>query len=125
MATTGVIPYPEVFPLNLSSPIGREQALVIHVRDRGLVLITGCGHPGLEELIKRSEALYDLPVVGVVGGLHYGDAGSSELAGPIAYLRGKGPELVGLSPHDSETAALNAFQETFQVLEVGRLIHFS
>jgi 7,8-dihydropterin-6-yl-methyl-4-(beta-D-ribofuranosyl)aminobenzene 5'-phosphate synthase len=92
------------------------------------VLITGCGHPGLEELIQRSETLYGHPVIGVVGGLHYGEAGASELADPIAYLQGKSPELVALSPHDSEAAALNAFQdafpETFQVLEVGRSIHF-
>ena len=71
MATTGVISYPEVWPLSLRDPKGYEQALVVHVAGQGLVLITGCGHPTLERLVIRAESLYDLPVVGVVGGLHY------------------------------------------------------
>ncbi len=128
VATTGVLPYPEVFPLNLSEPIGREQALVVNVRDQGLVLITGCGHPGLEQLINRTEELYNQPVIAVVGGLHYGNSKAQDLAGPIGFLLDQEPGLVALSPHDSEAAALEAFKqafpETFQVLKVGEPIRF-
>lgn len=128
VATTGAILYPEVFPLNLTDPIGLEQALIVSIKDHGLVLITGCGHPGLEELINRAEDLYKQPLIAVVGGLHYGDSKASDLGAPIDYLRAKQPELVALSPHDSETAALNAFKEafpaSFQILEVGRTIRF-
>jgi 7,8-dihydropterin-6-yl-methyl-4-(beta-D-ribofuranosyl)aminobenzene 5'-phosphate synthase len=127
-ATTGAMPYPEVFPLSLTNPIGQEQSLVINIQDRGLVLITGCGHPGLEELVERAEGLYSLPVIGIVGGLHYGEAKATDLGAPIEFLRGIDPELVALSPHDSEPAALLAFQEafpdTFRVLEVGQSIIF-
>lgn len=128
VATTGALPYREVFPLNLSDPIGWEQALIVNVKDRGLVLITGCGHPGLEDLINRAEELYAQPVIAVVGGLHYGNSEAQDLAGPIGFLLEKQPELVALSPHDSEAAALDAFKEafpvSFQILEVGRTIHF-
>jgi hypothetical protein len=47
IATTGVISYAEVFPVSLFEPKGGEQALVVHVADEGLVLITGdwCNAP--------------------------------------------------------------------------------
>ncbi len=128
VATTGVIAYLEVFPLSLYEPKGVEQALVVHVAGEGLVLITGCGHPGLEKLIARAEALYQHPVVGVVGGLHYGDADASEVAAPIQYLQSQQPKLVAVSPHDSGEAALDAFNNAFSgayhKLQVGKPIQF-
>ena len=45
----------------------REQALVIET-NRGLVVITGCSHPGLENIL-RSAAQFG-KVYGVVGGFH-------------------------------------------------------
>jgi len=128
VATTGVIAYPEVFPLSLYQPKGVEQALVVHVTGEGLVLITGCGHPGLEKLIARAEALYQHPVIGVVGGLHYGDAEAPDLADPIQYLQSRQPTLVAVSPHDSGAAALDAFSasfvEAYYTLQVGQPIQF-
>ena len=128
VATTDVIAYPEVFPLSLYQPKGVEQALVVHVAGEGLVLITGCGHPGLEKLIARAEALYQHPVIGVVGGLHYGDAEASDLTDPIQYLQSRQPKLVAVSPHDSGAAALDAFSvsfaESYHTLQVGQSIRF-
>lgn len=47
-----------------------EQALAVNVADKGIVLIVGCGHQTLERLLARSDALFDTPLFGVVGGLH-------------------------------------------------------
>lgn len=48
-----------------------EQALAIHVEGRGIVLVVGCGHQTLTRLIERTEAVFDAPLHGIVGGLHY------------------------------------------------------
>ena len=128
VATTGVISYLEVWPISLFAPKGGEQALVVHVAGRGLVLITGCGHPGLERLVTRAESLYGERVVGVVGGLHYLNAKADELQPEIEFLRSREPELVALSPHDSAPAALAAFKSAFPdayyTLSVGESIQF-
>ena len=58
MATTGTILYPEVFPIYLFDAKGYEQDLVIDVAGEGLVVVTGCGHPTVEKLVTRAEALY-------------------------------------------------------------------
>lgn len=128
IATTGVIAYPDVFPISLVEPKGNEQALVVNVAGQGLVVITGCGHPGLEKLVTRAEALYKQPVIGVVGGLHYGDATAQEIAPHIQFLQTRQPKLVALSPHDSGSQALEAFRAAFvdhyRALRVGERIQF-
>jgi 7,8-dihydropterin-6-yl-methyl-4-(beta-D-ribofuranosyl)aminobenzene 5'-phosphate synthase len=128
VATTGVIPYPEVFPVSLFEPKGMEQALVVNVENEGLVLISGCGHPTLERLVERAESLYGRPVIGVVGGLHYGEATPEEIQPHIQFLRARQPKLLALSPHDSSLQVLEAFESAFpgayQTINVGNSIQF-
>lgn len=128
IATTGVISYLETWPMTLFAPKGGEQALVVHVAGHGLVLITGCGHPGLERLVERAESLYGEQVVGVVGGLHYLNATAEELQPQIQFLQSRPVSLVALSPHDSGPNALAAFENAFpgayHTLKVGESIQF-
>ncbi len=127
IATTGVISYPEVYPISLLTPKGGEQALVVHVAGQGLVIITGCGHPSLEKLVERAETLYGQPVVGVVGGLHYEAAQAADVQPHIQFLQTRPIALVALSPHDSGPEALAAFEKAFpgayHRLAVGEAIH--
>lgn len=128
VATTGVISYLEIWPMSLFAPKGGEQALVVHVAGHGLVLITGCGHPGLERLVARAESLYGEQVVGVVGGLHYLNATAKELQPQIQFLQSRQPKLLAISPHDSSSEALSAFERAFpdaySTLKVGESIQF-
>ena len=128
IATTGVISYAEAWPISLFAPKGSEQALVVHVAGQGLVLITGCGHPGLEHLVERAELLYGEKVIGVAGGLHYLNTKAEGLQTQIQFLQTRQPKLVALSPHDSGTLALAAFESAFpgafHTLSVGETIQF-
>jgi 7,8-dihydropterin-6-yl-methyl-4-(beta-D-ribofuranosyl)aminobenzene 5'-phosphate synthase len=48
-----------------------DQALVAHLRDRGLVVITGCGHAGLINTVRHARKLTGIDRVhAVVGGFH-------------------------------------------------------
>ena len=128
IATTGVISYSEVFPISLFTPKGYEQGLVIHVAGQGLVMITGCGHPTMEKLVARAEALFGEEVVGVVGGLHYEKLSAEEVRPHIQFLEARQPRLIALSPHDSSPEALEAFQasfsEQYRFIRVGEAIQF-
>ncbi len=128
IATTGVISYSEVFPVFLFTPKGYEQGLVINVAGQGLVMITGCGHPTLEKLVSRTEALYGQQVVGVIGGLHYGQASAQDIQPHIQFLETRQPKFIALSPHDTGPQALDAFQSTFpeayRSVRVGESIQF-
>lgn len=129
-----------------------EQALAINVDGKGIVIISGCGHQSLEKLLERTEALFDEPFYGLIGGLHYPVTGSREVwkgidriqiymgTGKVPWrpitmdeiqkhinaLKKREPKIVGLSPHDSCDAVLKAFRTTFlekyQPIEIGRKI---
>lgn len=128
IATTGVIPYSEVFPISLFSAKGYEQGLVIHVAGQGLVVITGCGHPTMEKLVERAETLFGEQVVGVVGGLHYEKHSVEDVQPHIQFLAPRQPKLIALSPHDSSPKALEAFHsafpEAYRFVQVGEAIQF-
>jgi 7,8-dihydropterin-6-yl-methyl-4-(beta-D-ribofuranosyl)aminobenzene 5'-phosphate synthase len=113
VVSLGAQPYIEPFPLGMLEPLGWEQALAINVKDKGIVLILGCGHPTLEAVVERAETIFNEPVIGVVGGLHYLNSASDELAPHIHFLKQREPVLVALSPHDSKGSVLQAFETAF------------
>jgi len=48
-----------------------DQAMVIHVRDKGLVVITGCGHAGVVNILRQARALTGIEqIYAVLGGFH-------------------------------------------------------
>ncbi len=126
VATLGRQPYVQPFPFCLWEPLGWEQSIVVHVEGRGLVIITGCGHPTLERIIQRAEAIFSQPVIGIVGGFHYGKAGKDALQPHLDFLALRNPELVALSPHDSTGGVLQifeaAFEKSYRYITVGREI---
>ncbi len=53
-----------------------DQALIVHVRDRGLVVLTGCGHAGIVNIVQYAQRLTNVSKVhAVIGGFH--------LSGPL------------------------------------------
>ena len=128
-----------------------EHVLAIRVEGKGIVLLIGCGHPTIEKIVQRAQALFDEPIYAVVGGLHYPVKGGRMNLGPvnlqwlvasteppwrglgikdvesgIATLAAANPALVALSPHDSSDWSLQRFQEAFgqafQTVKVGKEI---
>ena len=47
-----------------------EQALVVNVRGFGLVLISGCGHPRIQQILGVTEQVLGIPIRAVARGLH-------------------------------------------------------
>ncbi len=113
VATIGTIDYGEVFPVYIFQAGGTEQGLAINVAGKGIVLITGCGHPTLERMLTRAEAAFGLPIAGVVGGLHYEGQSDAAVQAHIAFLQARKPSFVALSPHDTSPEAIAAFMAAF------------
>ncbi len=48
-----------------------DQCAIVHVRDKGLVIVTGCGHAGIINTIRNAQALTGIGTIyAVVGGFH-------------------------------------------------------
>lgn len=73
-----------------------DQALVVHVRDRGLVVLTGCGHAGVVNIVRHAQRLTGVPTLhALLGGLHLsGPAFEPIIAPTVDALTALHPELV-------------------------------
>lgn len=118
VALTGTMPFTMPFPFSLYFGKQEEQSLLVNVEGVGVVIITGCGHPGVDPIVSRAQALVSQPIVGMVGGLHLGSANADQLQPQIQRLQSLPLRLVALSPHDTGTSALQAFQAAFPAIAV-------
>lgn len=123
VAISGTIPFAELPVVNVKRGVSYEEILAVNVEGLGIVLISGCGHPTVPVMLDRAEDAFDVPVVGLVGGLHYGDRVAEDLAPDIARLQALDVQVVALSPHDSNSGPLATFEAAFPAayrpLEVG------
>jgi 7,8-dihydropterin-6-yl-methyl-4-(beta-D-ribofuranosyl)aminobenzene 5'-phosphate synthase len=128
-----------------------EQSLAINVQGKGIVLIIGCGHQGIDKILERTRALFKEPIYAIIGGLHYPVHGGRSAIGPVdvQYIVGSdappwrglkesdvlsaidlikksNAAIVALSPHDSSDWTLRQFKERLGKraveLKVGREI---
>ena len=130
-----------------------EQALVARVKDKGLVVFTGCGHPTIEVVLKMVRCLSNEPLYAVGGGLHFpitdgrgNRAGikfqtiigtgkppwqritDEDLSLTITAINAAGPKKVYLSGHDTCDHALDRMKKELKaetkVLKAGATYRF-
>jgi len=63
-----------------------EQALILKVRGKGLVVIAGCSHPGIINMLKHAVDLAATPIHTVIGGFHLGTVDDETREKTIAAL---------------------------------------
>jgi 7,8-dihydropterin-6-yl-methyl-4-(beta-D-ribofuranosyl)aminobenzene 5'-phosphate synthase len=73
-----------------------DQALVVHVRGRGLVVLTGCGHAGVVNIVRHAQRLTGVPTLhALLGGLHLGGPAFEPVIAPtVGELTAMAPDLL-------------------------------
>ncbi len=88
-----------------------EQAMVIRTA-HGLVVVTGCAHPGIVKVIEKAKSLFDEPVHLVLGGFHLSSANEAELTDILVEIRRLGVEKVAPC-HCTGDRAIAMFAEEY------------
>jgi 7,8-dihydropterin-6-yl-methyl-4-(beta-D-ribofuranosyl)aminobenzene 5'-phosphate synthase len=88
-----------------------EQSLVINTR-RGLILISGCAHPGITNIIATAVNLFRKPVIFVYGGFHLKNASEERIRGIINQFISLGVKMVG-GAHCTGLKAMQLFKEVY------------
>ena len=86
-----------------------EQSLIVET-DKGLIVMTGCAHPGIVEIVKRAKAYGEVYLV--MGGFHLADKSAQEIETLIAELKRLGVRQVAPS-HCTGEAAIRQFSAAF------------
>jgi 7,8-dihydropterin-6-yl-methyl-4-(beta-D-ribofuranosyl)aminobenzene 5'-phosphate synthase len=118
-----------------------DMSLVVHTED-GLVVVTGCGHAGIGNILAQArEMVPGVPVRAVIGGLHLFDADEKSLAWTAKQMRKAGVEyllgahctgleavyrlrdLVGLDRRTAVVGAVGSSYSSATGLDARRLAH--
>jgi 7,8-dihydropterin-6-yl-methyl-4-(beta-D-ribofuranosyl)aminobenzene 5'-phosphate synthase len=89
----------------------REQCLILKTRE-GLVIITGCAHPGIVPMVKHAQEWLKDEIYVVIGGFHLREHSEREVKEIIAELRQIGVKKIAPS-HCTGEAAIRLFKEAW------------
>jgi 7,8-dihydropterin-6-yl-methyl-4-(beta-D-ribofuranosyl)aminobenzene 5'-phosphate synthase len=102
----------------------KEQALVLKT-DEGLIVITGCAHPGVVTIVSRARTMLGGEIRLLVGGFHQSEMSADRVREIIQRLKAQGVKKVGPS-HCSGDLSRQLFREeygaNFVEVGVGRII---
>jgi len=105
----------------------KEQSLVIPT-DRGLIVITGCAHPGVVDIVKKAKELTNQEVLLVMGGFHLLGHSDAQIKRIISEFSKLGVRYAGPC-HCTGDRAIELFAqeygEHFIQIGVGRTVELS
>ncbi len=108
-------------------PAFSEQSLVFQTA-KGLLVITGCAHPGILAIVRRApQVVSGLPRV-VLGGFHLMNKKDGEIQAFIREMKAAGVERCGASHCTGDRAIelfRGAFADRFLKLGVGSVLTFA
>ena len=102
----------------------REQALALDT-PRGLIIITGCAHPGILNIIETARAILSKDALLVAGGFHLMNDADAAIDGVIARFRDLGVQRVAPTHCSGERARqrfAQAYGANFLAIGVGSVI---
>jgi len=100
----------------------KEQSLVLDT-ERGVVLITGCAHPRITEIIGRVKELFSKSIYLALGGFHLAGFDKADINEIIARFRDLGVQKVGpchCSGNDARILFHQEYQDDFIEIGVGK-----
>ena len=104
-----------------------DSALVLETPE-GLVIITGCGHAGVENIVEYAISITgERRIAGLIGGLHLMGAEGSRINEVVKYLLSKEPAMIApthCTGQKAQAALASAFGKKYAVAGVGTVFRF-
>jgi 7,8-dihydropterin-6-yl-methyl-4-(beta-D-ribofuranosyl)aminobenzene 5'-phosphate synthase len=88
-----------------------EHATCFNVKDRGLVVISSCGHIGIVNSARQAQEVSGVQKVHIVGGFHLGPAPADYLSQVIGEIKALNPDAI-IPMHCSGDNFARAVRET-------------
>jgi 7,8-dihydropterin-6-yl-methyl-4-(beta-D-ribofuranosyl)aminobenzene 5'-phosphate synthase len=104
-----------------------EQALVLNTK-KGLVVMTGCSHPGIIEMLKKIRSDFRKDIYMVFGGFHLMQKSDSEMEALISEMRAIGVVKCGATHCTGDRQIemfRNSFGENYFEMGVGNIVRIN
>ncbi len=105
----------------------KEQSLAVYTT-KGLIVITGCAHPGIVQIVEKAKGIVNDDVLLVMGGFHLGNASTATLENIVSDFRELGVLHVGpchCSGDTTRSLFAEEYGERYIDVGVGRVISLS
>ena len=105
----------------------KEQSLILETRE-GLVLVTGCSHQGIANILQLAKEMFNREIILVIGGFHLQNYDNAGIEGIIKEFKTMGVQQCGASHCTGDTAMAlfeNVYGENFITMGVGKIIRYS
>jgi 7,8-dihydropterin-6-yl-methyl-4-(beta-D-ribofuranosyl)aminobenzene 5'-phosphate synthase len=89
----------------------KEQSLVLDTSE-GLIVVTGCSHPGIVTILERAREIVDKDIALVFGGFHLMNASDQDIQDIIERFRELGVQVCGPS-HCTGDRQISLFRDAF------------
>lgn len=104
----------------------KEQSLIVNM-PAGLVIVTGCSHPGIVNIVKKAKALLNRDVYLVFGGFHLLQHSEEQVDAIIKAFRELGVQKCGATHCTGDRAIQqfkNAYGDDYVEIGAGRVLRF-
>ncbi|MBD3224701.1 MAG: MBL fold metallo-hydrolase [Caldithrix sp.] len=101
-----------------------EQSLIVQ-SSKGLMIITGCAHPGIIYILSRIKKSFDDPLFLVLGGFHLVQMGNEDIRNMISELSDMGVRYVApchCSGEDARRLCREAYNEHYIEIGAGSIL---
>lgn len=102
---------PNVYTTGIMGRRVKEQALIVRTQ-RGLIVLTGCAHPGIVRMVENVKSLYPDNILFVIGGFHLEWATAGKVERIISAFKCHGVQYVAPT-HCSGERARQLFQQRY------------
>jgi 7,8-dihydropterin-6-yl-methyl-4-(beta-D-ribofuranosyl)aminobenzene 5'-phosphate synthase len=95
----------------INDDVAEEQALFIQTK-KGLVIVSGCGHPGIVNVVTQAKKYFDKRIYMVIGGFHLSSANKDRILRTMDGLKALGVDRIAPS-HCTGFEALKMMSDRF------------
>ncbi|HEY3419789.1 MAG TPA: MBL fold metallo-hydrolase [Methanomassiliicoccales archaeon] len=95
----------------VNDEVYEEQALFIQTK-KGLVIVSGCGHPGIVNVVTQAKKSFDKRIYMVIGGFHLSSAGKDRILKTMDGLKALGVDRIAPT-HCTGFEALKMMSDRF------------
>jgi 7,8-dihydropterin-6-yl-methyl-4-(beta-D-ribofuranosyl)aminobenzene 5'-phosphate synthase len=83
-----------------------DEVLLVVETGKGLVMLVGCSHPGILNMLDSVQQSFNKPVYALLGGTHLVEADSHRTEGSLQVFKNEGIQVLGIN-HCSGAEAIN------------------
>lgn len=118
----------EIFLVNDHKDLFDDEISLVVNGEKGLIILVGCSHPGIRNIVKTISERFKKPIYAIIGGTHLRNASKERIVETSNYFKSLNIEKIGVSHCTGEKAVeifKSHYKENFFENKTGTIFEFN